>query len=612
MKTTKWMPATAMTAVILLGASACSTDWGKMDPPAGVDVAPKLENVATYEFEDEKLDPMIFKTHGVTDDAVPALAEDERKGNVLSLPAGGWVVLHNPLNQVTCQKGASMTFWMKQIPSVDVAEDGTETVAPQDLASPLFSFTNESGNAHLNFSANGWLDYSAPDGEWSDNNPAGLATGYMPHGEWNYVALTVRNDGYDLYVNGEKKVVKNVDDFDCSKLVAFMNSVPNLTIGSADATQDWMIDDLKVYRNALTDKEVARPRLPGDNTGGDEGPDLSKWILVGLEDNTTGFWTEFSPYLSLTGDGEIHYEFYNYTDGLENWTNWLAVIATGERGCEGYLEYAVIRADNFGWGANWEQATLNCDFNFDTFKQDMQGAHVDLTIERFGETVTSTAIVTTTTGTVYTYKVTIPGITNPSITTWLLCERAHLLLNPEGCYIGTAYPDGLAVGNQDCSTGWWSAWTPLNKFNGDFDNFGVIFTNHTTGTGANWNNWLLVCTNGKWIGEDGYSEYFVLRSDAYGWGGTSYDAAGIVANFDWTTYVADMKDAKCCVYFSRFGENLTMVARQTTADGRKMPEYRYNGIIPDPDLGIFFTMELAWLEIHKVGYFPLISMSPEN
>lgn len=274
MKTTKWMPATAMTAVILLGVTSCSTDWGKMDPPAGVSTFPTLENVATYEFEDEKLDPMIFKIHGVTDDAVPALAEDERKGNVLSLPAGGWVVLHNPLNQVTCQEAASLTFWMKQIPAADVAEDGTETVAPQDLASPIFSFTNENENARLNFSANGWLDYVGADGEWSDNNPADFATGYMPHDQWNYVALTVRNDGYDLYVNGEKKVAKNVDSFDCSKLVAFMNSVPNLTIGSADATEAWMIDDLKVYRNALTSKEVARPYLPGD--GGDQpGPSAS-------------------------------------------------------------------------------------------------------------------------------------------------------------------------------------------------------------------------------------------------------------------------------------------------------------------------------------------------
>ena len=60
MKTKKWMCVIAAAAVMMTS-SSCH-DWGEMDPPAADDVYPTLENVAQYTFEDETLDPMIFKT----------------------------------------------------------------------------------------------------------------------------------------------------------------------------------------------------------------------------------------------------------------------------------------------------------------------------------------------------------------------------------------------------------------------------------------------------------------------------------------------------------------------------------------------------------------------
>jgi len=74
------------------------------------------------------------------------------------------------------------------------------------------------------------------------------------------------------------------------------------------------------------------------------------------------------------------------------------------------------------------------------------------------------------------------------------------------------------VGAEDNSAAWWTAFSdyfaiPTNKL------LHMEFVNHTSG-GGNWNNWNLAITNEiKDRTAADYKEYFVLRSDAYGWGG---------------------------------------------------------------------------------------------
>ncbi len=74
-----------------------------------------------------------------------------------------------------------------------------------------------------------------------------------------------------------------------------------------------------------------------------------------------------------------------------------------------------------------------------------------------------------------------------------------------------------------------------------------------------------------------------------------------------------MTDAKCRVYFKTDASGqFTMVARQTTADGRAMPEYRCKGDGFTFPLGIIFTCEGSWLDFSKVGYFPWVDMEPQQ
>ena len=604
----KWMSAAAL-AVLLTAATSCD-DWGRKDPPAGNQVKPTLENVATYDFEDEEgLDPSL-KCVANPGGMAPEIADDDVKGKVLRLD-NGYIKLSNPLNAVTLQEAASFTFWMRQPLVTGTDDEGNETTLPQNLDGSLIAFENETGNASLSFNANGGIVYHAADGDWVENDPTVATTGYLTPGEWHYVGLSINNEGYQLWVDGDRKVEKTVTDFDCAKLVKFANNVPVMTIGAADNGSLWLVDDLTVYRNTITAKETARPSL-GNGGGGNSGPDLSSWVLLGQEDNTTGFWSTWSDYADLTGDGTIHYEFYNYHGGkTNNWENWALVLTNGiPRGGDGYSEYLYMRADAYGWGSAYNGDNWVQDFNWDTFMSEMDGAFVTVDITRTGTNVKVTANVTAVDGTKRSQTLTLEGVDSETLGSFLTCEGSHLLINPEEVFVGNIYAEGENIlGQTDCSTGWWSAHSPNNKFNGDFDKWGVEFINHNAGNGGNWNNWLLVCSTGPWVGEDGYGEYFVLRSDAYGWG-ASFDAGNTSMEqaFDWDNYVADMKDAKVKILFSYSVGTLKMDCRQTTADGREMPRYKFSAKELNAPIGLFFTCELAWLEFLKIGYYPWMTV----
>lgn len=78
------------------------------------------------------------------------------------------------------------------------------------------------------------------------------------------------------------------------------------------------------------------------------------------------------------------------------------------------------------------------------------------------------------------------------------------------------------VGDEDNSAAWWTAFSdyftiPTNKL------LTIEFINHSSGV-ENWNNWNLAVINEVADRDaDNYAEYFVLRSDAFGWGGAMVD-----------------------------------------------------------------------------------------
>ena len=605
-------------AVMVLLFSSCSNDWGHTDPPAGNQVYPTMEKLVTYAFDsDEELDPLVFNLKSYPEGQLPAIVEDEIAASpVLSLD-GGYVRMVNPWTLKESQTAASMTFWMKQVrkPVADTEAqadgDGEVQLEPQDISSPIFHWENENATSTLDFSANGWWKYKGVDGSWEVNNPAEFATGYIAPDEWHYVALVVRDDSYGIYVDGEKKVDAPASG-DISNVVKFIANAPYFFINyGADTHTSFMIEDLTIYRNSISAKEIAKPKKGNIGGGGSVGgidyatfeyvPDNATYE-VGTPDCSAGWWTSFSNYYRIPANTHMRFKFINHTSGAGNWNNWnLCVCTDDERGGAGYSEYFVIRSDLYGWGGayngdNWSNTGYG---DWDKFRQDMEGAEVIIDLRREGAEVKVTATATAPDGTVYEERFHATCDEGDQIIrAFLIVDASYLEIDKEGCFAYWDVPVTInEIGTPDCSAGWWTTFSDYFTIPSNLS-LNLDFINHTSG-GGNWNNWnLCVCTDDE-RGGAGYSEYFVIRSDLYGWGGAyNGDNWSNTGYGDWDKFRQDMEGASVTIKTCREGEEVKVTATATAVNGTVYEE-RFHATCNDGDpIRAFLIVDASYLEMN--------------
>lgn len=75
--------------------------------------------------------------------------------------------------------------------------------------------------------------------------------------------------------------------------------------------------------------------------------------ILGNEDNTSGWWSAHSDNILVPAGATYQVNFTNYSSGGGNWNNYVIVL----RAAAGTPEYAVVRADNYGWGGGYEGNT---------------------------------------------------------------------------------------------------------------------------------------------------------------------------------------------------------------------------------------------------------------
>lgn len=188
---------------------------------------------------------------------------------------------------------------------------------------------------------------------------------------------------------------------------ATLNSMPNLpTEGHLGATISWKSSNPSI----LTDEGVVKGKgkVPMTMTISKDGYEYTKDYTLNIDaeaeettqvyypvsqqkNKTAGFWTNFSSDYVLKSGKKAEFKFYNYSDEVNNWDNWALVAASASRGASNYAEYFVLRNDNYAWftklGGNTNENTANVQFtldnNFDwtNFKQDMNGSLVDMVVE---------------------------------------------------------------------------------------------------------------------------------------------------------------------------------------------------------------------------------------
>ena len=254
--------------------------------------------------------------------------------------------------------------------------------------------------------------------------------------------------------------------------------------------------------------------------------------LIGATDNSSPFWTAFSDYFYIAPDQTLTVKFNNYSDCQEIYHNWLlAVCNNAPRGGEGYKEYFVMRADNWGWGDNWNAENLSNDWEgWETFLQDMNGAEVQLTIRREDARVYVDVLITTPNGDLYFKNYfTECGDGKQVLRAFFTVEKSHIIITESDTF--GDLPGGL-VGNIDYSSAWWTAFSDYYTLQPN-ETLAMTFQNCSSQVN-NWNNYnLCLCTDAD-RGATDYNEYFVVRSDVYGWGDL-YANGTFTHNFPTTT-----------------------------------------------------------------------------
>lgn len=584
---------------VLICLTSC-TDWGQMDNPAGNQVYPTRQVVATYSFDYGDEAPYLSDIDTAYSSKIEVIKDYNLGSNVLHIDSTGYARIANPLKSVSLQNGAAITMWVK--------------TATDNLSGALFSFGSESADsARFYFTRNAELVYTKP-GQLSslnldENNPASYKTNAITAGEWHFIALQISSTGYQLYVDGNKSVSASVTNpsstsFNYATLVKFLNNAAYMYLGKgsdSDLCESWY-DNVNVIRNQMIAKDWAKPTVA-------TGKKVQQYQTFGAEDNTAGWWTTFTPYMtSATSNCEFHYSFTNYTDKANNWDNWVLVLTNGkERGADGYTEYVVLRSDAFGWGTYYDGTGISSDYDWTTFASSMDGAKVDLTVRIVDGVLTMTAVTTTTSGTVYHYTYTKSGLPDGVKGTFLTMEKAHLVLDTYNCSVGQAWAVGSnRVGKTDFSSGWWSVFSVMNSSTEDNCILKFRFVNHTDAVN-NWDNWVQVTTNGNDTRDSsqGYLEYLVMRSDAFGWG-TYYNSGNITNPFSWDTFKTEMNGATVDLTVQRINGRYDMTANVTSSTGKVYTYTYYYSDFPTGALGVFLTIEEGYLDILSMSQCPLI------
>lgn len=628
--------------------SACS-DWGKMDPAAGIDIYPTHAKTATYAFNESMDFTELEYVKSVDGGTVCEIVEDDSlNSQVLHLVDGAKVHLFNALSKsagVTLQNAAGFTFWLRSVK--DAPGTLQLTAGGQDFPLPISEL---------------------------------LSDGYL-----HFMGVQARKDAFDIYADAQ--LLTSIAN-DNTELIAAINANDEIVFGSQSG--EFWIDDISFIRNLFVEKDLARPTIkrPGVklptpvyiNTF-ESGAGDAEIIGAGSirDDATENFGKVFqnvagaksTNYLKLPSHVLSHSaESQEMTIGF--WVNavnagvfgdytyspFFSAYATQPTAANGTPMFVMqsrgplqvnmfVNDEQYGWsdftGANHVDGKVNV-YNQNCWEAN-DGAYNfvnnwldDSKWHYYAVTLTATEVTAYMDGKIVN-QWEFDGKTEGQIVTGLFSQGSALTWpclgggqawdwgDPDA---GFAYDDFVVydkalsdqqiqriidikngnasaddeeegdksyvtLGNPDCNDNFWTVFSDpvLQLKDGQTAHFG--FYNKTAGQN-NWENWVLICTNNgdKSTGAD--SEYFVMRADAWAWG-MGFDSPGNMTNdFDWDTFTTDINGAWVDLTAARKGSTITVTVITTTTEGKKYnTQFTYEGATAET-CGLYFTLEKAYLQ----------------
>jgi len=146
--------------------------------------------------------------------------------------------------------------------------------------------------------------------------------------------------------------------------------------------------------------------------------------VIGNEENTSGFRAETEAIVKVPAGATYVERFINHTDGSANWNNFIITLCKADN-----TEYCFVRADNWGTGTSYWDGCQSCDWNWDSFREIIDGAVVTTYITNNGDgTANVKAVVEGSDGNTYiqNYK-NLKNIDSNDFYYSLSMEKAHLV-----------------------------------------------------------------------------------------------------------------------------------------------------------------------------------------
>ncbi len=295
------------------------------------------------------------------------------------------------------------------------------------------------------------------------------------------------------------------------------------------------------------------------------------YTCIGNADNSSPWWSAHSENIKVGPNETFVSTFTNYTSGANNWNNFCVVLCNSD----GSTEYAVVRADNYGWGSGYENnpnlQISEAPADWAAWLKAMDGAKVTTYVTNNGNgTADIEAVILGSDGN--TYNLYYRGITVNSEELYFnfTIDNSHLEFDK-------------VVGAEDNSSAFFADHSDYIKVP-QGKTYTTRFKNFTSGAN-NWNNFLVVLTKAD------ATEYAVVRADNYGWGDSYAACTPAGTQNDWAQWLAAMDEAMVTVSVTNNGSSADVKCTMVGNNGTTYTQ-NYTGIRPIDAADFYFHMSI--------------------
>lgn len=302
------------------------------------------------------------------------------------------MVLQNVPAQISL--GTSLEEAMTNISAIVTFEEGvTKTVAASELSFSAIPDINQTGDKTLVAVYNKTFK-----GENCDK-PIVANASFKVVGVLQSISITTAPSRTKPYYYTSEDAKSCTMPFDPTGMVV---------TGTYSDGSSVVIDNAKLSFSAIPAKAGSQPVTitAGENITATVNVTVSEATVVknstdmiGTEDNSTAFWGAHSDDFNVPAGQTKSITFTNYSSLSDNWNNFVVILRKAD-----LTEYAVVRADNYGWGTGYGACTPNgTQGDWATWLAGMNGAKVTVYVTNCGNgTADVQAVMVGTTSTIST------------------------------------------------------------------------------------------------------------------------------------------------------------------------------------------------------------------